>query len=115
MVPAPQEDKIEVIPNIIENEVESAVFAVLNNGPPPPALLTAQASSPISVAPNAALEKMNGFCNFSGGNNKTSGTKAQYHNITPVKSWWVMLADAGNFEGAFFHEGDIAPSIRFTA
>jgi hypothetical protein len=75
-----------VIPNIIENEVESAVLAVLNNGPPPPALGTAQASSPIKVAPKAAEEKMNGFCSFSGGKRRTSGTKAQYQSITPVKS-----------------------------
>jgi len=60
-VPAPQEDRIEVIPNIIEKLVESAVLAVLNKGPPPPALLTAQASNPIKVAPKAALEKTNGF------------------------------------------------------
>jgi hypothetical protein len=86
MVPAPQDDRIEVIPNIIENEVESAVLAVLNNGPPPPAFGTAQASRPIKVAPNAADEKMNGFCSFSGGKSSTKGTKAQYQSMTPVKS-----------------------------
>lgn len=104
-----------MIPSIIENEVLSAVFCVLNNGPPPPALGTAQARRPIKVAPKAAEEKMNGFCSFSGGKSNTRGTKAQYHSMTPVKSWWVMLALAGNLDGAFFHEGDMAPSIRLTA
>ena len=104
-----------MIPNIMEKLVESLVLAVLNNGPPPPAVLTAHPSNPIRVAPNAALEKMNGFCNFSGGKRRTRGTKAQYHSITPVKSWWVMFAEAGNFDGAFFQEGDIAPSIKLTA
>lgn len=86
MVPAPQDDKIEVIPSIIENGVFEEVFCVLKSGPPPPALGTAQASRPMRVAPKAAEEKMNGFCSFSGGNNRTNGTKAQYHRMTPVKS-----------------------------
>jgi hypothetical protein len=115
MVPAPQDERMEVIPSIIENGVSDAVFWVLNNGPLPPAFGTAQASKPIRVAPNAAEEKMNGFCSFSGGNSKTSGTNAQYHKRTPVKSWCVMLALSGNLLGEFFHEGDIAPSMRFTA
>lgn len=115
MVPAPHDDRIEVIPSIIEKEVESAVFCVLKRGPPPPALGTAQARRPMRVAPKAADEKMKGFCSFSGGKRRTRGTKAQYQRMTPVKSWWVMLALAGNLDGAFFHDGDMAPSMRLTA
>lgn len=61
MVPEPQDDRMDVIPNIIENGVSAAVFCVLNSGPPPPAFGTDHARRPIKVAPNAIDETMNGF------------------------------------------------------
>lgn len=63
----PQEPRIEVIPKIMLQDVDGAVFGVWKSGPPPPLVLTDQMVSPRIVLMNAAEQTMKGFCNFSGG------------------------------------------------
>jgi len=59
-VPDPHELRILVIPSIMENGVDEAVFSALNNGPAPWALGTAHARRPIDVAPKAMEDIMKG-------------------------------------------------------